>query len=170
MRNFRVQVNGSSYIVSVDQVGKGKFSATVDGSTLELEAVSNLELGAWLIKHHNEIFHAHAKSMPVGKVNVWISNMPFETSVQMVGMGGYSLTPEPQEVMSTGRISALMPGRITSILVQEGELVTVGSPLLILEAMKMQNEITSPLSGLVKSILVKEGTSVKKDAMLMMIE
>ena len=46
----------------------------------------------------------------------------------------------------------------------------VVTPLLILEAMKMQNEITSPLSGLVKSILVKEGTSVKKDAMLMMIE
>ena len=170
LRNFRVQVNSGSYVVSVDQLGKGKFRATVDGSTFEVEAVSDLEIGAWLIHHHNETFHAHAKSMPVGRVDVWVSSMPFETSVQTVGISGYSLTPEPQKIVTTGRISALMPGRITSILVQEGELVNVGSPLLILEAMKMQNEITSPLSGRVKSILVKERTSVKKDTMLIVIE
>jgi biotin carboxyl carrier protein len=63
-----------------------------------------------------------------------------------------------------------MPGRITSILVKEGELVEEGTPLLILEAMKMQNEFGSPIAGKVKSISVHEGATVKKDSILITIE
>jgi biotin carboxyl carrier protein len=170
LRSFRVQVNGNSYTVSVDQVRKGKFHATIDGATFEIEAVSELEIGAWLVNGQEETIQAHAKSLPVGRVDVWIMSMPFQTSVQVVGIGGYALTPEPQRVVSSGKISALMPGRVTSILVKEGESVAEGSPLLILEAMKMQNEIASPLSGRVKSVLVQEGASVKKDTMLIIIE
>jgi pyruvate carboxylase subunit B len=62
-----------------------------------------------------------------------------------------------------------MPGRITSILVKEGDEVKEGTPLLILEAMKMQNEIASPASGCVRKIFVRDGESVKKDAVLVSI-
>jgi biotin carboxyl carrier protein len=62
-----------------------------------------------------------------------------------------------------------MPGRVTSVLVKENDHVDIGSPLMILEAMKMQNEISSPVIGQVKSIRVKEGETVKKDAFLMEI-
>jgi len=57
----------------------------------------------------------------------------------------------------------------SSILVKEADHVEVGSPLLILEAMKMQNEISSSIAGQVKSIGVREGETVKKDALLMEI-
>jgi biotin carboxyl carrier protein len=63
-----------------------------------------------------------------------------------------------------------MPGRITSILIREGESVDLGTPLLILEAMKMQNELTSPTAGHVKSIHVQEGATVKKDSLLIVVE
>jgi biotin carboxyl carrier protein len=151
-------------------VHKGKFRATVGDTTFEAEAVSGLEVATWLIQSENETIHAHAKSLPVDRVDVWIANMPFQASVQVVGVGGYAITPEPQKIVTSDQVSALMPGRITSILVREGGLVSEGSPLLILEAMKMQNEITSPLSGKVKSVLVKEGAAVKKDAILIVIE
>lgn len=62
-----------------------------------------------------------------------------------------------------------MPGRVTSILVKEADYVELGSPLLILEAMKMQNEISSPIAGRIRSIGVREGETVKKDALLMEI-
>jgi pyruvate carboxylase subunit B len=62
-----------------------------------------------------------------------------------------------------------MPGRITSILVKEGEAVETGTPLLLLEAMKMQNELTSPMGGLVKTITVREGDAVKKDSLLLVV-
>jgi biotin carboxyl carrier protein len=153
----------------VEQLRKGKFSATVDGITFETEAVSGVEVVTWLIHGENETIHAHAKSLSVDKVDVWITNMPFEATVQLVGVGGYAITPEPQKIAG-GKVFAVMPGRITSILVREGELVSEGSPLLILEAMKMQNEITSPISGRVKSVLVLEGATVKKDENLVIVD
>jgi len=68
------------------------------------------------------------------------------------------------------RVRALMPGRITSVLVKETDRVEIGSPLLILEAMKMQNEIVSHVAGTVKSIHVKEGETVRKEALLVEID
>ena len=62
-----------------------------------------------------------------------------------------------------------MPGRITSILVKPGEEVSAGTPLVILEAMKMQNEIVSHKAGRVTSIKVQEGDTVKKDDVLLQI-
>jgi len=72
--------------------------------------------------------------------------------------------------MLGGQIRALMPGRITSVLVKEQEEVKEGMALLILEAMKMQNEITAPNAGKVKHVFVHEGETVKKGAVLVSIE
>ncbi|RLF81410.1 pyruvate carboxylase, partial [Thermococci archaeon] len=59
-----------------------------------------------------------------------------------------------------GVVSAPMPGKILRILVREGDQVKVGQGLLVLEAMKMENEIPSPKDGVVRRILVKEGDTV----------
>jgi len=163
-------VNENSYTVSVEEVQKGKFQVSVDDTTYVTEAVSDLEVAAWLVQRENETIQTHAKALPVDRVDVWIADIPFQASVQVIGVGGYTIAPEPQKVASSGEVAALMPGRITSVLVKEGELVSDGNPLLILEAMKMQNEITSPISGRVKSVLVQEGATVKKDAKLIVIE
>jgi biotin carboxyl carrier protein len=62
-----------------------------------------------------------------------------------------------------------MPGRIARMLVNEGELIEAGQGVLILEAMKMENEIKAPSTGIVKSVLVKEGDAVEKNALLIEI-
>ena len=59
-----------------------------------------------------------------------------------------------------------MPGKIAKILVQEGELIEQGQGVIILEAMKMENEIQSPTTGIVKSLKVREGTAVEKNGIL----
>ncbi len=59
-----------------------------------------------------------------------------------------------------GVVTAPMPGKILRVLVKEGEQVKTGQGLLILEAMKMENEIPAPKDGVVKKILVKEGDTV----------
>lgn len=63
-----------------------------------------------------------------------------------------------------------MPGRVTSILFKPGDSVEVGTPLLILEAMKMQNEITSPVQGKIAAVNVTEGATVKKESLLMVLK
>jgi biotin carboxyl carrier protein len=63
-----------------------------------------------------------------------------------------------------------MPGLILEIRVKEGDAVSEDSPLLILEAMKMENVITSPREGVIKSISVKVGETVDKKQLLISFE
>lgn len=58
-------------------------------------------------------------------------------------------------------VKAPLPGVVLSIKRQLGDQVSIGSVLLTLEAMKMENEITAPVSGLVKRIMVREGQTVE---------
>lgn len=64
------------------------------------------------------------------------------------------------------QIKAPMPGLILALQVNDGDQVKKGDPLLILEAMKMENIIKSPADGIVKAIKVKKGESVEKNQVL----
>jgi biotin carboxyl carrier protein len=59
-------------------------------------------------------------------------------------------------------VLAYIPGTIQKIMVKEGDEVSQGTPLLILEAMKMRNEVLSPVEGVIRKIHVKEGSLVPK--------
>lgn len=72
--------------------------------------------------------------------------------------------------LSAVSITAPMPGKIIDILVEEGSEVKEGESIIILEAMKMQNEISSHVSGIVKSISVKKNDTVMKDDVLIEIQ
>ena len=67
-------------------------------------------------------------------------------------------------------IEAPMPGKIIDIMVEEGTEVKEGEPIIILEAMKMQNEISSHVTGVVQSVSVKKNDSVMKDDVLIDIQ
>lgn len=72
--------------------------------------------------------------------------------------------PNPYEIQS------FIPGTILQISVQEGEVVNEGAPLLILEAMKMQNRIEMPFTAKIKKINVKVGDRVPKDTLMIELE
>ncbi len=63
-----------------------------------------------------------------------------------------------------------MPGRVLAVRVAQGQLVKTGDILLILEAMKMENEIRSPVDGVVQELAVAEGTSVAAGDVLVVVE
>jgi len=63
-----------------------------------------------------------------------------------------------------------MPGMVLKIQKKENEEIIIGEPVLILEAMKMENEVTSPYTGLLKKIYVNENTPVEKGTKLFRIE
>jgi biotin carboxyl carrier protein len=67
-------------------------------------------------------------------------------------------------------LKAPMPGKIIDVLVREGSNVLRGEPLLILEAMKMQNEIQSPVNGQIIRVLAKPDSNVMKDDILVEIK
>jgi biotin carboxyl carrier protein len=68
------------------------------------------------------------------------------------------------------RVLAPMPGRVVRLLVSVGESVEAGAGLLVVEAMKMQNEIRAPKSGKIERVLVTDGQAVRSQEALIIIE
>jgi biotin carboxyl carrier protein len=63
-----------------------------------------------------------------------------------------------------------MPGKVIAVLVSAGDAVEKGQGLVIVEAMKMENEVRSPVAGEVKEIKVKPGDAVEGGAVLVIVE
>lgn len=74
-----------------------------------------------------------------------------------------------QEDATRGEIHAPMPGLVVQVLTHEGEEVEAGHPLVVVEAMKMQNALVAPLKGRVRSIPVTPGTAVETGQLLLAI-
>lgn len=70
----------------------------------------------------------------------------------------------------SGTVSANIPGKVVTVEVNEGDIVTEGQVILILEAMKMQNEIQAPISGTVSIVHCIEGQAIEANIPLVVIE
>ena len=68
------------------------------------------------------------------------------------------------------RLRAEIPGKVIRVLAGKGEAVAYDQPVLVVEAMKMQNEIRAPKAGIVKEIAVTEGRTVGSGEFLLSIE
>ncbi len=87
--------------------------------------------------------------------------------VQPSGMAGPAATNQPT---AAGAVTSPMAGVIKSVLVKLSAQVKQGQPLVVLEAMKMENQISAPVAGTVKSIDVHEGDSVREGQVLVVLE
>ena len=70
----------------------------------------------------------------------------------------------------SGTVSANIPGKVVTVEVSEGDSVTEGQVILILEAMKMQNEMQAPISGTVTVVHCEEGQAIEANIPLVVIE
>src|SRR5687768_11238761 len=69
-----------------------------------------------------------------------------------------------------GELTAPMPGQVRAVNVSEGEAVTKGQTLLVLEAMKMEIRIHAPQDGIVEKLFVKQGQTVEREQILLSVE
>ena len=70
----------------------------------------------------------------------------------------------------SGTVSASMPGKVVTVEVRIGDSVNEGETILILEAMKMQNEVSAPISGTVTEVHCEDGMNVEANVPLVVIE
>ena len=105
------------------------------------------------------------------KVTVMIDGISFIFTIETPLSYKRRKVLDKQQVQSkVEAILAPMPGKIVDIMVEENSEVKEGEAILILEAMKMQNEINAPISGKVKKVLVKQNDAVLKDDILIEID
>lgn len=103
--------------------------------------------------------HAHYGSF--ARVGPW--RVRLESEARFAAKG-------PRSEGGTARILSAMPGRVVKVLIGEGDPVEAGQGILVLEAMKMQNEIVSPRAGIARGLTVAEGAVVAAGALLCRID
>jgi pyruvate carboxylase subunit B len=142
---LHVVVDGVDHPVDVAQVEDGGLlSLLIDGKSHAYAA--RFENGTAVLSFHDR------------EVHVGIEDE--RTRMARLATGGGRAASGKADVKS------VMPGVVKEIRVQAGDTVQSGQPLLILEAMKMENEIRAPLDGVVANVHVAEGEAVEKGSPL----
>jgi biotin carboxyl carrier protein len=77
---------------------------------------------------------------------------------------------KPYQAPDPARLLAFIPGLIQTVSVKAGDTVRWGDPLLVLEAMKMKNDVTSPRDGVIRAVHVSTGEKVMKNQLLIEFE
>jgi biotin carboxyl carrier protein len=134
--------------------------AEIDGRSYEVE-FSRPEPGVILIKHSGKIFEASVSNLPGESdlFQVYIDGRTVEVKMidrkRMRGSAG-----ESAEGDGPAQIKAAMPGKVVRLLASVGDAVEKGDGILVVEAMKMQNEMKAPRSGILGELRVTEGSTV----------
>ena len=97
-------------------------------------------------------------------------NVATDAVIIEIGDSAPAAAPKaPKAAVAGNKIVAPLPGRVISLKVKEGDSVAVGQEVAVLEAMKMENSITSDYAGTVQQIAVAEGENIATDAVIMII-
>jgi biotin carboxyl carrier protein len=167
---FEVDINGRVRTVSVEPANNGapagSFRVRVDGDPLDVQ-LQPTDLGLSLLLGTRTVDAALTEL----RADEWLVQLP-SVAVTAVLNGRRSRHGAPSEVSTTGahRVMAPMPGRVVRVLVKPGDEVAPRQGLVVIEAMKMENELSSPRAGTVREVTVSEGASVEAGRLLAVID
>lgn len=145
-------------------------SVTVDGATF---AVRTKRDGNIITVYVNE--KPFAVQLPQelpeeGPIKLLVDAREYEVEVQGRATARRAKPPARKQPVAAGAIVSQMTGRVIRVDVKPGDSVNEGDVLLIIEAMKMENEITAPISGTVKEVAVAAGSRVSEGDLLLILE
>jgi biotin carboxyl carrier protein len=141
----RITVNGESYDVDFHQLSEGGILSLLLNNR-SLEAIVEERNGAWEVLIRGELYGVQVQD---------------ERAYRLAKARGITA-----EVTGEAPVKSPMPGLIIAVPVEEGQVVKKGDQIIILESMKMENELRSPRDGVVKRLHVEPGASVEKDQLL----
>ena len=106
-----------------------------------------------------------------GRFTLWLDGFRYEVeALDERTRAIRALSGAGKEASGPAPLIAPMPGMITRISVAVGDIVQAGQGLIVMEAMKMENELRAATAGTVKAIMAREGTAVEKGALLLELE
>jgi biotin carboxyl carrier protein len=165
---FIAKLGDQSYTLEIEEIGKSLYRVSVDGNEFLVDGKKTGRTNYSLIVDNRsfEIEVDHAED----EYRVLVDGRNYHVNVvdeRRVRVGGAQ-----SEIQLQGRqkVSVPMPGKVIAVLVSEGDSIEKGQGLVIVEAMKMENEVRSPIAGEVKEIKVKAGDAVEGGAVLLIVE
>jgi biotin carboxyl carrier protein len=169
---FEVEVAGRVRKVTVEPLGPadgsgGSFRVVVDDEAVVVDARPT-DLGLSLVTADRGVVDAALTGLPGGD---WIVEFPHVVVRASVDGRRYQRAGAG-EAGGTGaqRLVAPMPGRVVRVLVKPGDEVTARQGLVVVEAMKMENELAASRDGRVTDVAVTEGMSVEAGRLLVVVE
>lgn len=166
---LQAEIEGKKHNVTLEREGRN-ITASVDGRKYELD-VSEPEPGVVLMKHDGKVYEA---SVSAGQRNSETQNVRLgsnEYDIRMVDPKRLrSAGSDSEHSEGTVEIKTAMPGKIVRILMYAGAVVKKGDAVIVVEAMKMQNELKSPKDGIITEIRHIEGITVNAGDVLAVIE
>ena len=161
------RVGGGTRAVTVAELGDHRYRITIDGVEHDVDA-RELRSGSFslLIDHRSYAVDVRRDG---DRCRVDVGGRAIDvTLVDTLRHGGVALDAAAAE--GPQEIRAMMPGKIVTVLVAAGDEVQKDQGILVVEAMKMENEVKAAGAGLVKEILVKPGQAVEAGEILARLE
>ncbi len=154
--------------VDVESLGGGRYLVTVDGTRHEVESLV-LPGGALSLINDG---HSYAVEFDEKGDELGVQLRGQVTRFDVIDERKLRMRSAASSVAHSGvqEINAPMPGKIVKVFVKEGDAVVEGQPLVVVEAMKMENELKALRAGTVTKVLAKEGTAVENGAKLVVVE
>ena len=154
--------------IELREIGENLYELTLDGSTVRVDAVRSGPT-VYSVIENGQQFEAMVDERGEHGFDVTVRGRLFHLSAEdertrLLAASVGSAASGPQT------IAAEMPGKIIKVEAPVGETVAEGQGIVIVEAMKMENEIPSPIDGVVTDIRVSEGETVEAGAVLFVVE
>jgi biotin carboxyl carrier protein len=170
---FEIEVNGRVRSLSIERAGvDGRFRVSVDGETTLVEARRNGGYGLSLLfpdDSHETSKVSIAPGTARGEMLAYLAGRTAAIAVN-ARRTGRGAADAGGAAHGEQTVSAPMPGRVVRVLVASGDTVEARQPVVVVEAMKMENELRAPKAGRVKEVTVAPGTSVEAGRVLVVID
>ncbi len=170
---YEVEIRGRRRQVVVTRSGDG-FAVSVDGRTRQVDAARIDTHTLSLVVDSMWSNEVSVAADPVsGQLDVHVGSTPIAVTLngrRRWGRKDQAVGSELGSGSGPQRLVAPMPGKVVRVLVRAGDRVTARQPVVVVEAMKMENELRASREGTVADIHVREGMSVDAGALLLVIQ
>ena len=162
---YDVSIDGKNYRIDLNRAD-GRWSCRLDGREVEVDAVL-ARADVLSLRIGNLAYEVKCERV-AGDMHLWVGSARF--AVEVRDPRSWRGRARAADDHGPKKLTAPMPGKIVRVLVNEGGEVEAGTSVLVVEAMKMQNEIKSPKKGRIQKILAGEGAAVNAGDVLAIVE